>query len=99
MDEIQERSRAVSERDGFAWASLITGSISLFYADRLIYPGPQDYFLLVLFVPAAGLLTAVVAHQRMRRGSTSGGRELAVAGVVLSGISAASMLLTKIFVN
>lgn len=85
------------EVNGFAWASLIIGSISLFYADRLAYPNPSNYFFVTLLIPAAGVASAYLAHRRID--TRTRGRELAVAGAVLSIVSAVVLTLTKLFVT
>lgn len=98
MEQIQREQPTPTEINGFALASLIIGSISLFYADRLLYPNPRDYFLLSFVLPAAGIATAFLAYRRVQQDTHRRGSEVATAGAVLSFVSAAVLLLTKLFV-
>lgn len=98
MEKIQPKQVPATEVNGFAWASLIIGSISLFYAGRLVHPHGRDYFLLSFVLPAAGIATALLAYRRVRQDTRTSGRELATAGAVVSLLSAAVLLLTKLFV-
>jgi hypothetical protein len=98
-ERLRQQGPPGTETDGFAWASFVTGSIALFYADRLLYPTPQNYLLLSLLMPAAGIGAALVAHRRIAADETLRGRNLAMAGAFLSALSGSILLLTKIFVN
>ena len=95
MKQIQHGHPPAAETNGFAWASLIIGSISLFYYANRSYP--HDYLFLSLVLPAAGIATAFLAHHQVRLDARTRGRELATAGAVLS-VASIAVLLTNISV-
>lgn len=99
MEQPGDEKHRASEIDGFATASVIIGSISLFYGDRFLYPNPDNYFLLSLLLPAAGLCTGYIAQHRVRQQTTTRGSELATAGLLLSGISVLLLAVTQFGVN
>lgn len=87
MKQIHHEHTTAAETNGFAWASLIIGSISLFYfADRSY---PRDYLFLSLILPAAGIATAVLAYRQVRLDTRTAGSAFATAGAVLSVVSIA----------
>ena len=104
--EIGSSAEGPREIDGYALASFVIGTISLFSLDRFSLQFLTGFFniTLVLLVPVIGLVTASMGRNRITSGAdlrgrtrASSGLQLALAGAVLSGLSLVVLILSAVF--